>query len=685
MPRHVTLAKDRKSAYRIVLGPGADATQRLAARELGQYVRKASGVRLPVSGPDEGVRGPRIVVVDLSADPGAVREALGPAWTKTRAFARDVRAAGPGGCGRAVVGEDVVLAGADRAGVLNSVYGFLHHVVGVRWLDPDPGGESVPRRELIAVQTGTVVEAGAFPMRGIGDGCTVDYRFEDVAWLSRNRVNLFVTGVPQWERQRERFLPELRKRGMQLYVGGHFAHHFFPDPKRYFHAHPEYYALMDGKREPGQICYANPEACQIHLDNILAYAQAHPEIDVLGLWANDGAGFCTCPRCRRQGAKVTMLRFYVRLAHAVRRVRADMQIETGYYLPFLLPLPKSVRFPENTWILYPPYNARSKLYPIYDLRGESIGRPQRNHRRLREELETVVRETPNVMAFPYYSDQIMKKCLYSQFPEEIHEDLVYYRAKGVAGLHDCLIRREGWWMDSLNLYVYARMMWNPHEPLPALLDDYYRGLFGPAADAMAAFDRAYRTLLETPLYHGWRVWDTLDFHFGLQILRMAETFEPDLEAADQAKVADRVAGVRACLAEARKALGSRRGRRRERVERLAWCVGAFEQRLRLGGHNLRVAHVLNRLFAAPRPDKGELRDEAEKRMAQTRPILRKMRRFAREMSRATESPFIEASWAKACRNVETCQRARFEEALAAKPESGAKRARTQRATICPWI
>jgi hypothetical protein len=97
---------------------------------------------------------------------------------------------------------------------------------------------------------------------------------------------------------RNRLIPELRKRGMELRGVGHAFFAWLP-PDRYFKKHPEYFSMIDGKRKADtSLCVSNPAVARAVARNIGRFADAYPEFTVISLWHNDLSGWCQCEPCR---------------------------------------------------------------------------------------------------------------------------------------------------------------------------------------------------------------------------------------------------------------------------------------------------------------------------------------------------------------------------------------------------
>ena len=84
------------------------------------------------------------------------------------------------------------------------------------------------------------------------------------------------------------------------------THFLLVPPEKYYEAHPEWFALVNGRRrqpesmhqQSRQLCTSNPELIEEMAANVIAFFDANPEIDILSLSPQDGGGFCECDACR---------------------------------------------------------------------------------------------------------------------------------------------------------------------------------------------------------------------------------------------------------------------------------------------------------------------------------------------------------------------------------------------------
>src|SRR5690606_20685083 len=148
-------------------------------------------------------------------------------------------------------------------GTLFGAYELLEQL-GVRWFMPGELGTVVPRSKTVSLPVQQIVQAPSFTGRW-----HMGYR--TTPWAKHMRM-----GGP--------------------YFPG--AHGIRGLTKEVFAAHPEYFALVNGKRQLSQACVSNPHVVQMAVEEARKFFRANPTVPWLGFGPNDGAGFCQCENCR---------------------------------------------------------------------------------------------------------------------------------------------------------------------------------------------------------------------------------------------------------------------------------------------------------------------------------------------------------------------------------------------------
>ena len=207
-------------------------------------------------------------------------------------------------------GDRVVLSGGSPRALLFAAYAFLEDL-GCRWFAPsfdsykNIGHETVPKLASITLPIGKrVVRPSMLYCDWSIEECrshTIANTVSMIDWIAKVRGNVFCAPIDYqhsgrftWDSVRSEIVPELRKRGLILAVGGHGYENFLP-PDELFDAHPDWFAMINGKRSRNPHCVfetGNPAALRTFANRVADYVNAHPEIDILNT---------TAPRPREMG------------------------------------------------------------------------------------------------------------------------------------------------------------------------------------------------------------------------------------------------------------------------------------------------------------------------------------------------------------------------------------------------
>ena len=459
------------SEYSIVLAED-DHRTRFAADELHKYIRRMSGVSLPI--------------VDEERAPAITLRRLGGS-SKPDNDGADVS--------RLRIADDgaVEIAGASAFALLKGVYWFLE-LAGCRWFAPDfhfyddRTGSDVPQTGGFAVPAGQFEATPSFRNRKKyieeARSHTADSLLELIDWMPKVGLNVlnfptdcFHEGIAVWDDHRHRLVPELDKRGIRLEVGGHGFENFLTSED--LAAHPEWGGLRpDGKREADHgkrtFCTSNHEAMDFFVPRVVAYVDERPEIDVFSLWPPDTTDWCTCAQCAGLGPIELRNALVINaVARAVKETRPDVVISFAAYYEPSRP-PEGLDLEDNVAI---------DFCPITRSYGERIYDPSSALNRQYHELLLSWFETPHfrgeINLYTYYLKYAWRS-LPMLLPNLITDELRYYQSLGVVGIGS-YAEAGNWWTYELQHYVIARMSFDADTDLDTLLADYLGRRYGHAA------------------------------------------------------------------------------------------------------------------------------------------------------------------------------------------------------------
>lgn len=349
----VTLLAEGKSAYQIVL-PDAAPTPALGeslqqtARLLGTAFA-ANGAEVPVVG--ENQRDPDRPAIYLGATKFAaaqgVRVETLRGWSYVqRAVGRDILLAGHDHAARAVT-ENARRPGWDRVGTAKAVVDFAREFMGVRFLYPDIASyQPVAAAAKVDLLASPAIEY--LPMKTMT--VPADLKVEKTPLLRVNTAHPAGGGFYDLAHNRFPRVDEL--------FGGHTWERAVPGEK-YWEAHPEYFALINGERlkpEGGraQYCLSNPAVQElIYQDLVKGVEQGHEAVD---LGQPDGFRPCQCEDCEKLhgtgkdwGEKIWS--FNRQVAERLEKSHPGRQVTMMSYIQTAAPPRGFTGFPANTCVM----------------------------------------------------------------------------------------------------------------------------------------------------------------------------------------------------------------------------------------------------------------------------------------------------------------------------------------------
>ncbi len=281
--------------------------------------------------------------------------------------------------------------------------------------------------------------------------------------------------------------------------GGHFkvdASHAYERyiPYSEFEKHPEWFGLVDGKRQPYQLCVSNPEVQQRVVEGVLKLFESDPGRDMVSVEPNDGGGHCECDKCRAIG-NVSDRAFYLAnlVAKAVRARYPDKWVGLYSYAyhsePPRLRIEPGVYVQVTTGFRYTKLSFEEQVNRIRDA-GAAVG------------------------LYDYYSVQEW----FWDLPGAPQAARFYELAQNLKRYHrlglDTVSAQAStdWITSGLGYWIAAQLMWNPRLDEKALAEDFFQKAFSRAAAPMRR------------LYHRWSRGERLsprNLKLALQDLREA--------------------------------------------------------------------------------------------------------------------------------------------------------------------
>ncbi len=452
---------------RVVVADDALPVQRAAAAELAHYTGQIVGRQVEVVA--AGKVAPHAPGLSFFVGDGAAARVLGqtlPPWKTEEWLLRTVPA------GFVLVGDDTAgdpWSSRTRAGSMLGVYTLLEDHLGVHWFWPGEFGEHVSQNPDATIPALDQRATPAFEIRSVqmGYGAYHTRAFSDASrkWARRNRL--------AWVRSA---------------VFGHSWDAAFALRKgETFQAHPDWFALVNGKRQPPQMCTTNPDVIARMVEHVVSGKE-----DIMNISPSDGGGFCECERCRALDVPGVLAydhkhvqlsdRIFTYANEVARRVRErDPAKGCGMFA--------------YTFYNKPPQRI-AKLEPNLYLSFVFQSAAHRDAENLREWRETVkgwqklgakmvVREG---WGNHYYHDLPMLH------PRQIIANLAESQQMGFVAAYGDIGKCFA--TAAPNYWAVTHMMSDPRRDTRHLMLDFYESAYGPVADEMQAFFETYERALD---------------------------------------------------------------------------------------------------------------------------------------------------------------------------------------------
>ena len=236
---------DGRPKATIVTAENPSKAELMAAQELQGYIQKISGAQLTIQTDKMDCQGNCILIGRTRLTP-ACGVTLTPADPGREGFCLKTS------------GRYLAVAGNDELGTLYAAYTLLE-MFGVRWFMPGDIGEVVPRKSTIELPALDTKQKPDFVMRWVGGG----------EWSLRNKCNKS---------------PDDLSGGFKVYPGIYHAQKNLLPFEEYFAEHPEYFALVDGRRsdnEEVKLCTSNPDVIREVAKNMAKRLDQNPGIDLI--------------------------------------------------------------------------------------------------------------------------------------------------------------------------------------------------------------------------------------------------------------------------------------------------------------------------------------------------------------------------------------------------------------------
>lgn len=436
------------------------------------------------------------------------------------------------------------IRGSNDRSVLLGAYRYLREL-GYYFLRPGILGEKCPGQ--IGSHTVEVREAPSYRHRGICIEGAVSYEnvLDLVDWLPKAGMNSYFTQflIPHeffkcWYEHRNNpyavpekapaeadvaafvrdiLMPQIKQRGLIWQAAGHgmtteaigisgtgwdtCPQEIVPEECR------GYLAEINGKRElfkgaplNTNLCYSNPEVRERITDGAVRYLERNPEIDVMHFWLADGSNnSCECENCRQLRPADWYVKILNRLDEKLTAKGISTKIVFLSYVDLLWPPQQErLRNPDRFIFMFAPIS-RSYMKPFPDGSSACGELPpfSRNHLTFPEAVEENFAFLKGWQKL-FHGDSFMYEYHYMWNLFRDWGD--YYAAKvlwqdirnlenlGMSGYISCQETRA-FAPTGLGMWILAETLWKKEQDFDALVDNYFRAMYGVHAGEVLEYIR----------------------------------------------------------------------------------------------------------------------------------------------------------------------------------------------------
>jgi hypothetical protein len=348
----------------------------------------------------------------------------------------------------------IELTGTTALALRHAVWDLLHRL-GYRQYFPGETWEIVPSHERFTLDL-DVKESPDYASRRIwyGFGLVDHNRKAYLDWVEKNRM----------------------EGGFTLNTG-HAYGKLIRSQQAAFDAHPEYYALLDGKRHihpEAKLCVANRGVREAAVAYALGFFDENPDADSVSIDPSDGGGWCECEDCMKLGTPSDRALILANTVAEAVVAKLGPNRFVGMYAYNYHSEPPSVKVHPNVVISAATGFIKGGLTIEAILAGWA-----------KQGATLGIREYYSVSTW----DRDLPGAARGGRPAYLAETIPAFHATGARFLS--AESSDNWGPNGLGYHLASRMMWDVTEAtrIEALTEDFLERAFGPAKEPMREFYR----------------------------------------------------------------------------------------------------------------------------------------------------------------------------------------------------
>ena len=445
----IVLAENKSSQYKIVLPKHATTYELRAATVLQDYLIQVSGAALPIVTSDKSPKSQEIIIgqnerldeLAAAIDYRLLKEDGFVIWTDS---------------------TRLIIAGGSEKGSLYGVYSFLEQYLGCRMYSPKV--KIIPHQNTVILGKINDRQVPVITFRDTHYRTTWDAEYTD--WHKLDHA------------------PDGERTDWGMWV--HTFNELVP-PQVYYSSHPEYFAMVKGKRLPTQLCLSNPEVLQITIQNLRKKIAMNPAAKYWSVSQNDNRDYCTCDPCKgldaREGSPSgSIINFVNQVADQFPgKMISTLAYEYGRHAP------KTMKPRDNVNIM---------LCSIEAFRDKPI-RADESSAEFVKDVKDWSKIAKDIIVWDYV---IQFNHLLSPFPNlhVLQPNIQFFAENNVNAMFEQGNREVGGEFAALRAYLISKLLWNPWVNVDSVMNDFLFGYYGAAGTPI----RKYIDLMRGELIKG---------------------------------------------------------------------------------------------------------------------------------------------------------------------------------------
>jgi hypothetical protein len=440
----------------IVVDADAIPSEKYAAEEFQKLFKEATGIQLPINNTAKG-ESHHVYVGKKTSENLSDEELL------------------------VIVKKDSLTITGDRPrGTLYGVYQFFEDAFGIRFLTFDH--TYVPKADDVKIPCGEFRYNPPFSFRW----SYYNENSKEPAFAARLRINTVT---------HDEKLGGVTPQNLI----NHSVGWLLPFDK-YGAEHPEYYALVDGKRDTNtdgggpQLCVSNPDVIKEVAKNAISYLDEHPDLRNFSVSQADTAKYCRCDICeainQAEGTPMgSNLAFVNAVAELIEQKHPNVKVGTLAYW-YTRKAPKTIKPRQNIQIQLCSIECCT-LHPIDDATCEK-------NRAFCQDMNDWSKISSDIWVWNYNTDFSYYDLPFPNL-RVIGPNIRYFLRNNVKGV---FMQANGngtsGELSDLRNYLISRMLWNPNFDDKAVLEEFvrlnYKSASQPILDYINMFhDNAEKT------------------------------------------------------------------------------------------------------------------------------------------------------------------------------------------------